>query len=224
MDVLCLMHDGEQYGVLRWPLKEIAQAVGCKVSEIRGLVEKGVLKGADAGESCAAFTYTPRHAGKAGETVTLVPAQSGPVWFSSRMVTDEHVRQKKGESSRFGASPNTDPKGGPNKPPKGAPMPPFGDGSSSSTSYIPTTSAADPPRGAALPNVESEIWRMGVEVLTSTGIANERARGIIGKHVKTDRDRLYSVLCDMAATRPVEPVAYLEQAMSAKRRHREVAL
>ena len=27
LDVMCLMHDSEEYGILRWPLKEVAQAV-----------------------------------------------------------------------------------------------------------------------------------------------------------------------------------------------------
>src|SRR3984885_16151688 len=74
LDVMCLMHDGEQYGVLRWPLKEIVQAVGCKLSDLKSLAAKGVLKGADVGEKCDAFVVTPRHAGRDGDPVTLIPA------------------------------------------------------------------------------------------------------------------------------------------------------
>ena len=36
-DVMCLLHDQEIYGVLRWSLKEIAQAVGCSVSVLKAL-------------------------------------------------------------------------------------------------------------------------------------------------------------------------------------------
>ena len=50
IDVLCLMHDSEEYGVLRWSLREIAQAIGCRVTLLRDLAEKKVLKGADTGQ------------------------------------------------------------------------------------------------------------------------------------------------------------------------------
>ena len=45
--ILCLLHDGEDYGILRWPLKEIAGAAGALVAILRALVSKGVLKGGD---------------------------------------------------------------------------------------------------------------------------------------------------------------------------------
>lgn len=92
IDAMCLLHDAEEYGVLRWPLKDLAQAIGCKVSSLRALREKGVLKGADVGETCSAFTYAPRHAGREGDTVVLLPEQKGPIWYSSRMVKDEYIR------------------------------------------------------------------------------------------------------------------------------------
>lgn len=90
IDVLCLMHDSEEYGVLRWPLKEIAAAVGCRVADLKSLVVKGILKGADAGELCAPLEYTPVTGRKKGPVVVLLEAQSGPIWYSSRMVVDEH--------------------------------------------------------------------------------------------------------------------------------------
>lgn len=102
-DVMCLLHDQEEYGVLRWPLKEIAQAVGTTLPKLKGLTTKGVLKGADAGETCAAYIYTPRSGRKDGEPVTLVPEQQGPIWYSSRMVRDEYVRTNAGASTRFKA-------------------------------------------------------------------------------------------------------------------------
>lgn len=129
LEVICLMHDQPEYGVLRWPLKDIAQAVGCKVAELQSLKRKGVLKGDDANLT-EAFIYVPRSGRKDGDPVTLIDAQQGPIWFSSRMVKDEYVRTIRGESSRFGAG-NDD-----------APKPTFGedigvgqgDGSSSSSS------------------------------------------------------------------------------------------
>ena len=47
LDVMCLLHDQPEYGQLRWPLKEIAQAIGASLGLVRGLVTKGVLKGDD---------------------------------------------------------------------------------------------------------------------------------------------------------------------------------
>lgn len=106
LDVMCLMHDSDEYGVLRWPLREVAEAAACKIPELKELRTKSVLKGADAGETCPAFIYTPRHAGKDGDPVTLIPEQPGPVWYSSRMVRDEYIRSKRGEGTRFGDDPS----------------------------------------------------------------------------------------------------------------------
>jgi hypothetical protein len=129
LEVMCLMHDQAEYGVLRWPLKEVAEAVKCRTAELLALVRKGVLKGDDKHLE-APYIYTPRSGRKDGEPVTLVPIQPGPVWYSSRMVKDEYVRTIRGEGTRFG-----DDKG---DGPKGAPKPPFGDGPSSSSSSPPS--------------------------------------------------------------------------------------
>ncbi|KAB0643351.1 hypothetical protein [Burkholderia latens] len=138
IDVMCLLHHSEEYGVLRWPLKEIAQAIGAPLATLRAIVHKGVLKGADNGQPCAACIYVPRSGRRDGEPVTLVAEQEGPLWYSSRMVKDEYVRSVRGESSRFQAGDDGASKGAP-KPPigdstKASPKPPIGDGSSSSSS------------------------------------------------------------------------------------------
>jgi len=138
LEVMCLMHDQEdEYGVLRWPLKEVAQAAGCTVATLKSLIAKGVLKGDDK-KLEEAFVYVPRSARKDGEPVTLIEPQDGPLWFSSRMVKDEYVRTIRGESSRFGDdeddAPKDAPKDPPKRAPKPAPKPPIGDGSSSSSS------------------------------------------------------------------------------------------
>lgn len=121
------MHDSEEYGVLRWPLKDVAQAVSCRLLELRALTAKEVLKGGDV--EIEALIYTPRHAGKDGEQIILLPHQTGPIWYSSRMVRDEYVRTIRGESTRFGEQ-NAPPK----LIPKATPKPPIGDGASTSSS------------------------------------------------------------------------------------------
>ncbi|WP_157119053.1 hypothetical protein [Azohydromonas lata] len=129
IDVLCVLHDSEEYGVARFPMAELANAAGAPIKLLKELADKGVLKGCDKGE-CAPLIYTPRSGRKAGPAVTLVPPTVGPIWYSSRMVKDEYVRTVRGEGSRFGEG-----SGGASKPsPKGGIGEGQSDGSSSSTS------------------------------------------------------------------------------------------
>lgn len=119
LEVMCLMHDQPEYGVLRWPAQEIAEAVKCKLAELQALIRKGVMKGDDE-QLDTPFVYVPRTGRKDGEPITLVPAQAGPIWYSSRMVKDEHVRIKRGENDGNGAPPKP--------PPISAPKPTIGEG------------------------------------------------------------------------------------------------
>lgn len=117
IDVLCLLHDSDEYGVLRWPLAEIARAAGVPLKLLRELSDKDVLKGAD--RDAPGYSFAPTHAGKRGNSVILVSQSEGPCWYCTRFVRDEYIRQKRGLSSQFNAD---------NQPPKPQPKPPFGDG------------------------------------------------------------------------------------------------
>jgi 5-methylcytosine-specific restriction endonuclease McrA len=99
MDVLCLLHDSDEYGVLRWPLEDIAQAVRLPIKLLRELATKGVLKGSDT--FADGYSYAPFHAGKYGQSKTLVEADGGPCWFCSRFVKDEWKRHQRGKGTRF---------------------------------------------------------------------------------------------------------------------------
>lgn len=149
LDVLCLLHTSDDYGLLRWPLKDIAQAVGCPLPLLLGLYSKDVLKGCERGQQCPPYIFTPRHAGKSGAPVTLIEAQPGPVWYSSRMVRDHYVRSQRGNQTHFKRhhadtevealpSPTGSPKPPIGDTPMPTPMPPIGepkgDGLSSSSS------------------------------------------------------------------------------------------
>ena len=101
VDVMCVLHDSDEYGVVRWPLSEIASVAGVPPDLLAELVAKHVLKGDDA--AAAEFTHTTRHAGKDGPTHVLIPASVGPCWFSSRMVVDEFRRNASGGETRFGS-------------------------------------------------------------------------------------------------------------------------
>lgn len=144
--VLCLLHDSDEYGLLRWTLKEMAQAIGAPVKLLTELAQKGVLKGADKG-TIEPYIYAPRSGRKTGDPVTLVPTQAGPLWYSSRMVRDEHVRQARGNGVGFGegvsSTPKPSPKGGLGAR-KGEGIGPRTPAQSSSSSSSPTvTESAD---------------------------------------------------------------------------------
>lgn len=110
LDVMCLMHDNEEeYGLLRWTLKEIALAINTTPQKLKPLVDKGILKGADPEQRCKAYIYVPRTGRKDGDPVELVADQPGPIWYSSRMVRDEYVRKHRGESTRFSSDAQTPP-------------------------------------------------------------------------------------------------------------------
>jgi hypothetical protein len=95
---MCLLHDQEEYGICRWSLRDIAQAVGTTDAKLRALVAKKVLKGADAGAQCEQLIYVPRSGRKNGTPVSLIEDLDGPIWFSSRMVEDEYKRVLRGEA------------------------------------------------------------------------------------------------------------------------------
>lgn len=149
IELLGLLHDSDDYGLLRWPLKQIAQALGCPVKLLNELVECGVLYGVEKG-ACEALVYTPRSGRKNGEPVELVAVQQGPLWFSPRMVRDEYVRTVRGENTRFSEEnnqQNPSPKGGLGAGNGDAPTPRQGDGATSSSSSTSTTTA---PTGASV--------------------------------------------------------------------------
>ncbi len=105
MDILCLLHDSDEYGILRWELSQIAQAIGTKIKIVESLVSKHILKGKPKDTignepkdpTHLPFGFTPRHGGKASEEVILIPNQDGPLWFSSRLVVDEYIRNTRGK-------------------------------------------------------------------------------------------------------------------------------
>ena len=152
VDLMCVFHDSDEYGLLRWPLADLARSAGVSLKSVQELHRKDVLKGSDG--PIKDFIFTPRHAGRDGESVVLIKACNGPCWFSSRMVTDEWVRLQRGTNARFESSPKPSP-----KLPIGST---FGDGptsssSSSSSSSIRKEEKKDSP---ALEKVRSELSRM----------------------------------------------------------------
>lgn len=215
LDVMCLLHDSEEYGVLRWPLKEIAQAVSCRPADLKALVTKGVLKGVDAGDQCKSYIYVPRSGRKNGDPVTLIPEQDGPLWYSSRMVRDEYVRTIRGESSRFGE--------GNGAAPKGAPNPPFGDGSSTASASSPsgTTSVPDGTDAGASPEMppgldaKDAIFQVAVPWMVERGVPDKSARSLMGGAMKQfGDDGAWELAQRLMEERPVEPAAWLAAAIN----------
>jgi len=217
MDVMCLMHDQEPYGILRWPLTEIATAVGCTVAALRKIAEKEIMKGADTGKQVAAFVYVPRSGRKDGEPVILVSSQVGPLWYSSRMVKDEYVRTIRGESTRFGAD-NGEP---PKTTPKVAPKPPFGDGSSASSaaSASPNTSVPSGTDAVASPpglDAKDAIFQIAVPWLVERGVPDRNARSLMGGAIKQlGDDGAWGLAQQFMQDKPVEPAAWIAAAINA---------
>jgi hypothetical protein len=133
LEVMCLLHDSEEYGLLRWSLKELAQAIGAPFKLLKELADKDVLKGGDKNHD--ALVYTPRSGRVDGEPITLIAAGVGACWFSSRMVIDEHIRIKKGEGTRF-TSPQK-------QPPNHSPMGGIGEGLSATPNPSPPARQSD---------------------------------------------------------------------------------
>lgn len=152
VDVLCVLHDSDEYGVCRWPLIDLANASGVPLKLAQELVSKDVLKGADKGAK--PYIYTPRHAGKDGDPVTLVEPLDGPCWYSSRFVRDEYVRLRRGSNTQF-TDTNQPPKHKPKHKPKVGIGGRQGDGSSSASSSS-SSSSNKTPKGA--PAGFDEFW------------------------------------------------------------------
>lgn len=116
IEFMCLAHDSDEYGIVRQDLERIATAIPCHQSTLQSLVDQRILKGAPAGQHFAGFVYRDRN----GADHTLVQACQGPIWFSSRMVVDEHLRLVASAAGRRGGNPNLPRtlKGGVNPHPK----------------------------------------------------------------------------------------------------------
>jgi len=137
IDVLCLMHDSDEYGVLRWPMADIARAAGVPLKLLKELVDRDVLKGGDKG--CDAYIHTPTHARKQGDPITLLEKSHKECWYSSRFLVDEWKRSVSGANTRF-KSPDTSPSHGEvngkvieNESPDTSPSARRGDGATSSS-------------------------------------------------------------------------------------------
>ena len=45
LDIMCVLHDADEYGIVRWSLEDLARAVRSSTQVLLGLWNKGVLKG-----------------------------------------------------------------------------------------------------------------------------------------------------------------------------------
>lgn len=133
LDIMCVLHDCDEYGVARYPLRELCRAAGVDLKHARELVEKGVLKGSDTDP--VRFMWAPTHAGRKGAEIALVESDGGPCWYCSRFVEDEHKRQVRGKDTRFGSDDNQ-----PNRKPKT----PIGDGKGDGEGYGPPSPSPSP--------------------------------------------------------------------------------
>lgn len=227
IDILCVLHDGDEYGICRWPLSDLARAAGVSLRSIKELVRNDVLKGADRG--VMPYVYVPRHAGKDGEPATLVETNDGPTWYSSRLVRDEYIRKRRGSATQFSAD-NPSPKWIPKSTPKGAPKPPigvdFGDGPSSSSSAskeqeLPTTSERD----ALVDDPVKSMIDSAVKYMGGCGVGEKQARSVIGMTRRDVGDSSAAELfSSMRQQRIASPVAWLRKAADSRNRSKASGL
>ena len=233
MDVLCVLHDSDEYGVCRWPLADLARAAGVPLKLVKELATKDVLKGAD--KDAPPYIFTPRHAGKAGEPVTLVDGNGGACWYSSRFVRDEYVRLRRGQSTQFSSAnqpPKAAPKATPDNAPKATPMappnPPIGerqgDGpTSSSTSErlknpVPNGTDASASKSASPENEiepKDALFQIAVPWLVSRGVKEANARSILGGAVKQlSADGAWMLASQCMTEKPMQPLEWLAAALN----------
>jgi hypothetical protein len=93
-ELICILHDAEEYGAARMTLRQLAGVAAVPLKLLRELVDNRVLKGGD--HDVQPFIFTPKHAGKFLDPVTLLEATKGPLWYSSRMVRDTSHHRGKG--------------------------------------------------------------------------------------------------------------------------------
>jgi hypothetical protein len=208
MDILCVLHDSDEYGIVRWPLKELCSAAGASAALVRELVEKRVIKGCDKG-ACEPLVYVPRSGRKAGPAVELIHSQEGPIWFSARFVRDEYVRTIRGESSRFGE--------GNDAAPKASPKPPIGDGptssSSSSTSVVSEANASGGQPPKTLDQEKKELYDAGKSLLQLRGTPKEQCGSFIAKLAKDyGQDAALQAVRSAVAAQPLNAIEYLKAA------------
>jgi hypothetical protein len=215
IECMGLMHDSDEYGVLRWSLTEIGQALGAPMKVLKELVAKGVLYGCEKG-SCEAMVFTPKHGRRLGKPVTLIECQPGPIWFSPRMVRDEYVRLKRGNGTRFGGDFDDAPMGcfgdDFDPAPNGTPRHREGDGPSfsSSSSEIGNTSTSAQTEDGATP--EQLALGLVCRTLRSMGMTDvhpgrEELRTALADGISGET--LRHTAAELAGTGPPPKLTYL---------------
>ena len=107
IDIMCVLHESDEYGVVRWPLVRLAKAADVRLAYAQELASNGVLRGGDA--CTEPYIFTPFHAGQYGEPRVLVQPDGKSLWYSPRMVRDHWMRSRRGINTRFSAE-NPSPK------------------------------------------------------------------------------------------------------------------
>ncbi|HQS59682.1 MAG TPA: hypothetical protein PKZ37_14985 [Gallionellaceae bacterium] len=223
IDVLCLMHDSDEYGVLRWPLSDISRAAGVSLKLLKELVDREVLKGGDKG--CDAYIHIPVHARKKGAPIILLEPAAGPCWYSSRFLVDEWKRSVSGGNTRF-QSPDNSPSHGkvngevkenqsPSQSSDSTPSARQGAGatSSSSSTNLSVTNVTDG-EPSKMTDPQEIIFTYGVPLLVSAGTTDKAARSFFGGLRKTHGDvAVVDKLRECIKAKPMQPLEWLAAAL-----------
>lgn len=96
-DILCLMNDSDEVGVLRWSAKEIAAAVGCQPEDVAELLRLGIIKGIEMGGFSTIEKVSISKRNLPPQEVILLPPQPAPIYYSSRMILDNYKANSRGK-------------------------------------------------------------------------------------------------------------------------------
>lgn len=99
LEMMLLFHDSDEYGLVRWTLKEIKKVIGCTQKDLDKLIEYGILKGTDLKEKKVNFEmiFNQNRSHFLKKKKENLIDSVGPLWYSCRMVLDEFLRKKRGQ-------------------------------------------------------------------------------------------------------------------------------
>ena len=173
LEIMCVLHDSDEYGVCRWPLDELLRVAGVPMKLAKELLDRNVMKGSS--NNFAGYSHTTTHAGMTGETFILVPPCDTPVWFSSRMVVDEFIRTRRGASTRFDSE---------NQPPSRSPTGRVGESPTRRQGNGPSSSSSSTSSSTIQNSALCEVpnWKEIKEYAAGHGVTEKSARGFFDHH------------------------------------------
>lgn len=194
IEMMCIAHEAEEYGVLALNGKPMTEAqLSRMVGESPKVVKEMLVELEDAG------VFSRR--------------EDGAI-YSRRMVKDEHIRNVRSDAGKKGGNPNFA-KDLPKQNHKQVLTP------SSSSSASAKTGTNVPAASAAPPDLLDTIWKVGAQILVTSGISEATARSFLGMLCKQHGDDAVAEKVAYLTVHPsADPRSWLKGALNGT--HREI--